>query len=320
MQLQFPQKQPKRLQTFLDSLSPDLKSNAEIRKHSTLEKWILDWEMLPNVVPSLIDLKADTVTIGQKSDISEADFMQLEAVLRRFMPWRKGPFSFFGHFIDTEWRSDWKWQRILPHLPTLRDKLILDVGCGSGYHLWKMAAEEARCVIGLEPMLIYVMQFQLFKKYLSHIPAYILPHTLEQIPQDIAAFNIVFDMGVLYHRKSPFDHLLHLKSCLKEGGSLVLETLIIDGKMGEVLVPEGRYAQMNNVWFLPSALTLESWLKKCKFKNIRLVDINQTSILEQRRTDWMVYDSLAQFLAPNDFTKTVEGYPAPLRATFICEV
>ena len=94
---------------------------------------------------------------------------------------------------------------------------------------------------------------------------------------------------------------------------------MIDGKKGEVLVPERRYSKMNNVWFLPSCLTLESWLKRSGLKNIRLIDINQTSTEEQRRTEWMVFESLADFLDPKDNNKTIEGYPAPKRAIFLAE-
>ena len=45
--------------------------------------------------------------------------------------------------------------------------------------------------------------------------------------------------------------------------------------------------------------------------------MNVTSTEEQRRTEWMVTESLADFLDPNDPTKTIEGYPAPLRAVLI---
>ena len=124
-------------------------------------------------------------------------------------------------------------------------------------------------------------------------------------------------MGVLYHRRSPFDHLYELRDALHSKGELVLETLIIDGKLGDVLVPEGRYGQMRNVWFIPSALTLESWLRKSGFKNIRLVNVTPTSIKEQRTTDWMKFDSLNKFLSPDDSSKTIEGHPAPKRAVFI---
>src|SRR5690625_6460531 len=93
-------------------------------------------------------------------------------------------------------------------------------------------------------------------------------------------------MGVLYHRRSPMDHLRELKDALRTGGQLVLETLVIEGKLGEVLVPEGRYAKMNNVWFLPSGPSLLSWLTKVGFKNARMVDLcrseEHTSELQSR--------------------------------------
>ncbi len=60
-------------------------------------------------------------------------------------------------------------------------------------------------------------------------------------------------MGVLYHRRSPVDHLYQLKSTLRPSGELVLETLIIDGDEQTVLLPKDRYARMrSNVWFIPS--------------------------------------------------------------------
>ena len=93
--------------------------------------------------------------------------------------------------------------------------------------------------------------------------------------------------------------------------------MIIEGDENTVLVPQERYAQMRNVWFIPSAKALESWLKKVGFSNIRLVNIDQTSLDEQRKTEWIDTQSLSDFLDPNDPNKTVEGYPAPLRAIFI---
>jgi len=126
-------------------------------------------------------------------------------------------------------------------------------------------------------------------------------------------------MGVLYHRRSPMDHLYDLRGLLRPGGELVLETLIIEGGQGDVLVPEGRYGRMGNVWFLPSALTLESWLRKCRFKNVRVVDVGRTTTEEQRSTEWMRFQSLPHFLDPDDPAKTIEGYPAPMRAIVIAE-
>jgi tRNA (mo5U34)-methyltransferase len=140
---------------------------------------------------------------------------------------------------------------------------------------------------------------------------------MEDVPRPLKAFDTTFSMGVLYHRKSPINHLMELKNLLAPKGELVLETLIIDGDENQVLVPKGRYAQMRNVWFIPSAKALELWLTKCGFKNVRTVDINQTNLKEQRATPWMHFHSLENYLDPNDINKTIEGYPAPKRVIVI---
>lgn len=144
------------------------------------------------------------------------------------------------------------------------------------------------------------------KKYLGNIPVHLLPLGIEDIPPSLKAFDTVFSMGVLYHRRSPLDHLYELRDCLKPGGELVLETLVIEGDVNSVLVPTDRYQQMRNVWFLPSCDALVLWMERCGFKNVRVVDVTNTSIDEQRATDWMTFDSLENFLDPNDPTKTIE--------------
>src|SRR5690606_12117134 len=139
----------------------------------------------------------------------------------------------------------------------------------------------------------------------------LLPIGIERLTPKLRFFDTVFSMGVLYHRRSPFDHLLELREALRPGGELVLETLVIEGNAGEVLVPDDRYARMNNVWFLPSSATLPQWLKKIGFKQVQRINITATSIEEQRSTPWMTFESLANNLDPHDASRTIEGYPAP---------
>ncbi len=100
---------------------------------------------------------------------------------------------------------------------------------------------------------------------------------------------------MLYHRRSPIDHLLDLKNCLDSGGELVLETLVVEGDATTVLVPEDRYAQMRNVWFLPSATALQLWLQRAGYRDVRLVDLTPTTVDEQRSTEWMGFQSLPDF-------------------------
>ena len=201
----------------------------------------------------------------------------------------------------------------------MQHRRVLDVGCGSGYHCWRMFGAGAKTVVGIDPLLLNVIQFQLIKALHGPAPVHVLPFGIEALPAGLKLFDTVFSMGVLYHRRSPIDHVLALKECLKPGGELVLETLIIDGKLGETLLPEDRYANMRNIWFIPSLATLESWLKRCGFDNIRVVDVTPTSGAEQRRTEWMPFHSLADFLDPHDATLTVEGLPAPKRAIVVAD-
>jgi tRNA (mo5U34)-methyltransferase len=74
---------------------------------------------------------------------------------------------------------------------------------------------------------------------------------------------------------------------------------------------------MRNTWFIPSTGLLETWLKRCGFRDVRIADVSVTSPDEQRRTEWMFFESLADFLDPDDSTLTIEGHPAPRRATLI---
>lgn len=152
---------------------------------------------------------------------------------------------------------------------------------------------------------------------MPNTPVQYLPIPLEAIPKHIQAFDTVFSMGVLYHRKSPFEHLDHLRSILRKGGEVILETLVVDGDAQTVFVPPNRYAVMNNVWCLPSVPALSMWMRKVGFDNVRCVDINQTTEEEQRSTSWMRWQSLPDFLDASNPNLTVEGHPAPKRATLI---
>lgn len=285
--------------------------------HGNLEQWRSLIASQPALTATRRLLTADAVQIGCPDDLPDAERNQLEQRLKALHPWRKGPYDLFGIHIDTEWRSDWKWNRLKNHIAPLHHRLVLDVGCGNGYHCWRMLGAGAKRVVGIDPFLLNVMQFQLIRKLHGDAPIHVLPLGIEDLPYGLKAFDTVFSMGVLYHRRSPIDHLLELRDCLQPGGELVLETLVIDGGPGEVLLPEGRYAKMRNVWFLPSCDTLISWLKRCGFKNIRLIDVTPTSIEEQRTTEWMRFHSLQDFLGAENSSLTHEGLPGPKRAIII---
>ena len=303
------------LSDWLETLPLQLKE-WETQTHGDYAKWSKIVDFLPDLDADEIDLKS-AVKSDRTFPLSEGEKQRIIHHLKQLMPWRKGPYHLFGIHIDCEWRSDFKWDRVLPHLAPLQGRTILDVGCGSGYHMWRMVGEGAKMVVGIDPTELFLCQFEAVRKLLNNDRrANLIPLGIEQM-QPLAAFDTVFSMGVLYHRKSPLDHLSQLKNQLVKGGELVLETLVVDGDVNTVLVPADRYAKMKNVYFIPSVAALINWLEKVGFTNVRRVDVATTTLEEQRKTDWLENESLIDFLDPNDHSKTIEGYQAPKRAVIL---
>jgi tRNA (mo5U34)-methyltransferase len=146
----------------------------------------------------------------------------------------------------------------------------------------------------------------------------VLPLRLDELPAARNLFDTTFSMGVLSHQREPLKHLQALRTTLRPGGELVLETLVLPGAESEVRQPVDRYARMRNVWHLPTAMAVEDWLRQAEFRDIRLIDVTATTVLEQRSSEWMPFQSLAEALDPDDPGLTIEGLPAPTRALFTC--
>ncbi|MCI7717496.1 MAG: tRNA 5-methoxyuridine(34)/uridine 5-oxyacetic acid(34) synthase CmoB [[Pasteurella] aerogenes] len=303
------------LSAWLETLPLQL-TQWEKQTHGDYAKWSKLLDFLPHLIADQIDLKS-AVKSERDLPLSEGEKQRIIYHLKQLMPWRKGPYHLHGIHIDCEWRSDFKWDRVLPHLAPLQDRVILDVGCGSGYHMWRMVGEGAKMVVGIDPTELFLCQFEAVRKLLNNDRrANLIPLGIEEM-QPLAAFDTVFSMGVLYHRKSPLDHLTQLRNQLVKGGELVLETLVVDGDENTVLMPADRYAKMKNVYFIPSVAALIHWLKKVGFHHVRCVDVAVTTLEEQRKTDWLENESLIDFLDPQDYSKTIEGYSAPKRAVIL---
>lgn len=303
------------LSAWLETLPLQLKQ-WEKQTHGDYAKWAKLIDFLPHLEADHIELKS-AVRSERICPLSDGQKQRITYLLKQLIPWRKGPYDLHGIYIDCEWRSDFKWQRVLPHLAPLQDRLILDVGCGSGYHMWRMLGEGAQMVVGIDPTELFLCQFEAVRKLLNDDRrANLIPLGIEQM-QPLGVFDTMFSMGVLYHRKSPLDHLSQLKNQLRKGGELVLETLVVDGDVNTALVPADRYAKMKNVYFIPSVECLINWLQKTGFNNVRCVDVALTSLQEQRKTEWLENESLIDFLNPQDHDQTIEGYPAPKRAVIL---
>lgn len=281
-------------------------------RYGDFPRWRKLLSELPQIQPSSVAF-GSKVRIGSPSDSDPETLAQLREQLLDFIPWRKGPFELFGIHIDTEWQSNLKWDRLKKEISPLESRRILDVGSGNGYYGFRMLEEGAKMVLGIDPHIAYLAQFWLLKHFAAESPVFVLPLTLEQVPPSLHYFDTVFSMGVIYHRRSPIDHILELKGCLRPGGELVIETICVNGESGYCLTPEKKYARMGNVWFVPSIPTLMQWLSRCGMEQISVIDESITTTDEQRKTEWMPFDSLEDALNVNNPQLTIEGLPAPKR-------
>ncbi len=281
-----------RLQHWSDELLPLLRDRLGGKTHG-------DWQRWNSIVEALPDARGDSA--------------RLRELLMGLHPWRKGPLTLDDIEIDTEWRSDWKWARLESAIASLEGRNVLDVGSGNGFYALEMRKAGAESVIGVDPTLLFAMQFLAINVFADDPAVFILPLRLEETPPAHNAFDTTFSMGVLYHQRSPLGHLRQLGSTLRPGGQLVLETIYLPGNDLCAVTPDGRYARMRNVWSLPTVPQLVAWLVETGFKDIDIVDESMTTTAEQRSTEWMRFESLREALDPDDPTKTVEGLPAPHR-------
>jgi tRNA (mo5U34)-methyltransferase len=284
--------------------------------HGDLPRWREALAALPPPTGQPPTLGRPVISVGPPA-FAAAAREELRRSLLALNPWRKGPFRIGDIHIDAEWRSDRKWSRLEGAVSPLGGRRVLDVGCGNGYYALRMHGAGAAAVVGIDPTLVHLAQFQAVRHWLPPLPVWLLPLRLHELPADSRFFDTVFSMGVLYHRREPLAHLGELHAALRPGGELVLETLIWPDNEPDARPPGARYARMRNVWHLPTLRELAGWLTRQHFVDPVVVDVSHTTTDEQRTTEWMPFESLSSALAPGDSTRTIEGYPAPCRAIVV---
>jgi tRNA (mo5U34)-methyltransferase len=270
-------------------------------------------QLVDHLKAGFLELAEEMVQIGRADELSAADQALVLPALQAFMPWRKGPFSVFGIEVDAEWRSERKWNRLLPFLPDLAGKIIADIGSNNGYYMFRMAHHRPARVIGFEPYLQHYFAFRMLNGFagLDNLHAELLG--VEHIGLFPECFDVIFLMGIIYHRISPLEVLREIRKALRPGGTLIIESQAIPGAEPVALFPETTYAKAPGTYFVPTAACLENWLRRSGFHQVETFCTHPMSSAEQRRTSWMTFESYADFLDPADPGRTIEGYPAPLR-------
>ena len=270
-------------------------------------------ESVRHLRASLCDFSGDIVQIGRENDISPEERNKVFKVMRSFMPWRKGPFNVFGIDIDAEWRSERKWNRLLPEIPSLKNKIVADIGCNNGYYMFRMAHYQPKLVLGFEPYVQHFYTFRTLNGFAAQENLAIDLLGVEHIELFPECFDVIFLLGIIYHRPSPLDTLRDIFTALKPGGTLLLESQAIPGNEPIALFPEKTYAKVPGSWFIPTGTCLAHWLARTGYSDIQLFNSHPMSPEEQRRTEWMNFESYEDFIDKESSELTIERYPAPWR-------
>ena len=259
---------------------------------------------------------SSAVQIGDSNELTQKQKQDLDQALREFTPWRKGPFSIFGTYIDSEWQSNLKWDRIEPLLDNLSGQVVCDLGCGNGYYMFRLLSKNPRYVFGIDPTYKFKLCFELLQCYAQEDRlsfALLGYQDLTLLPN---CFDVVLCMGIIYHHPDPLHILEMCRFALKPGGLLIVETLGNTYEESLALYPSGRYARMKNVYFIPSVTCLQNWLVRAKFEYVKKINVTTMGSQEQRRTEWADVPSFADFLDPQNPELTEEGYKIPQRVIF----
>ena len=285
------------------------------------QKWF-DWKNIKplyeavnnvkNIKINKCDLKLDDiVSVGNKSILNENQYKILLDATKKLIPWRKGPFRICDLEIQTEWRSDKKYNLIRPYF-NLKDKIVADVGCNNGYYMFRMLEDNPKILKGFDPSAFFNLQFDLVNHFAKTDIKFELLG-VEHLEFYEHKFDFIFMLGVLYHRADPIGTLKSLNRALNKKGEILIDTFMIDGEEEVALTPHSRYSKMPNIYFIPTIPALKNWLNRAGFIDIEVIATTTTDSEEQRVTPWTFEQSLDDYLDETDKTKTVEGYPAPKR-------
>lgn len=254
------------------------------------------------------------VSCGDESKFGAERRAELKRLIYDLLPWRKGPWKICGEFIDSEWRSNLKFDSMADLYSEFRDKNILDIGSGNGYYAGRLSELGAASVLCLDPSERFLLQFELFQRFAKQPNLQLELLGFEDAVTLGAVFDVVLCMGVLYHQRNPLSVIEACRSALRPGGALVLESMTYPGDESMAFFPPDRYAKARNVYFLPTAAAMVNMCRRMGFKSVDIVNERRIQVDEQRRTELAPYESLSDFLDPLDASKTVEGWPAPQRA------
>ena len=291
-------------------------------KDPRYDRYRLAFEEIRNLAKSIkrrqgfekdYSIKNEVVRIGSPDVFKEDEAKALHKALEKMIPWRKGPFDLCGIEIDSEWRSDKKWQRLKKHTGPLQGRVVLDIGCNNGYYMYLMAKQNPRFVLGIDPTVPYHYQYKAMETFVAPKNTMNTLLGVDDMQHFKKVFDVIFCLGIVYHHQNPIGMFQTLFESLRPGGLMIVETMAVNQDGPFWLMPDKRYMGMPGHWYIPTREALEVILTRTGFRYIEVISEQEMDLEEQRKTAWAPHASFTDGLDPKDPSKTVEGYPVPGR-------
>ncbi len=246
-------------------------------------KW-MEWKNIAPLREALADLPDGSwdVTLGDAVSVKGEAPQNIEETARLMMPWRKGPFALFDTYIDSEWRSNVKYNLLRKHFD-LKDKRVADIGCNNGYYLFRMQEDAPKLLVGFDPSPLFKTQFDFINHFVKSDIVYELLG-VEHVEFYEQKFDTIFCLGVLYHRSDPVAMLKSLYKGLDKEGELFLDTFYIEGEDEICLSPASSYSKIPNIYFVPTINALKNWCLRAGFESFEVLETSKTDASEQRKT------------------------------------
>ena len=187
-----------------------------------------------------------------------------------------------GFDLEPIWDNIRNCLDLIPH----QNKRVLDIAAFDG--LWSFYAEKlgALEVIAADCIYSSFTNILLCREALESdiLPYYnVSPYKLterldvylqenyENQSQYDRLFDIVYHFGLFYHLRDPMLSLMQARSVIRDGGTLVFESEVLDDIQGSSIVYNGipekwRIRNNHSVWFAPTTQFLKEALKSCFFE------------------------------------------------------
>jgi ubiquinone/menaquinone biosynthesis C-methylase UbiE len=111
-----------------------------------------------------------------------------------------------------------EWHELKKMMPNFKDKRVLDLGCGFGWHCRYAVENGARSVIGIDISQKMLSEAKSKTKY-GNIEYICMP--IEDIDFPEESFDVVISSLALHYVKSFEDVLVRVYKCLSKGGDFV---------------------------------------------------------------------------------------------------